>query len=40
MKVTFRAIVCICDKKSFNNLVLTFQEKDFIDDISMDYGFY
>ncbi len=40
MKVTFKAIVCICDQKSFNNLVVTFQEEGFINDISMEYGFY
>jgi hypothetical protein len=40
MKVTFKAIVCICDQKSFNNLVVIFQEEGFMDDISMEYGFY
>ncbi len=40
MKVGFKIIVCICDQKSFNNLVVTFQEEDFMDDISMEYTFY
>jgi hypothetical protein len=40
MKVAFKAIICICDQKSFNNLVITLQEEDFMDDISMEYKFY
>jgi hypothetical protein len=40
MKVAFKAIIYICDQKYFNNLVVTLQEEDFIDDISMEYGFY
>jgi hypothetical protein len=40
MKVGFKIIVCICDQKFFNNLVVTFQEEDFMDDISMEYTFY
>jgi hypothetical protein len=40
MKVAFKAIICICDQKSFNNLVITLQEEDFMDDISMEYEFY
>jgi hypothetical protein len=40
MKVAFKAIVCICNQKSFNNLVITLQEESFMDNISMDYGFY
>ncbi len=40
MKVNFKAIVYICDQKSFNNLVITVHEEDFMDDISMDYSFY
>jgi hypothetical protein len=40
MKVAFEAIIYICDQKSFNNLVVTIQEEDFKDDISMEYGFY
>ncbi len=40
MKVAFKAIIYICDQKSFNNLVVTVQEEDFKDDISMEYGFY
>ncbi len=40
MKVTFKAIVYIYDQKSFNNLVMTFHEEDFMDDISLEYGFY
>ncbi len=39
MKVGFKTIVCICDQKSFKNLVVTLQGEDFID-ISMEYGFY
>jgi len=38
MKVTFKVIVC--NQKSFNNLVITFQEEDFKDNISMEYRFY
>jgi hypothetical protein len=40
MKVVFKAIICICSQKSFNNLVITLQEEDFLDDISMEYEFY
>jgi hypothetical protein len=40
MKVTFKAIICICNQKSFNNLVITLQEKGILGDISMEYGFY
>jgi hypothetical protein len=40
MKGAFTVIVCICNQKSFNNLVVTFQEEGFMDDISMEYGFY
>jgi hypothetical protein len=40
MKVAFKTIVCICDQKFFNNLVITLQEEKFMDDISMEYGFY
>jgi hypothetical protein len=40
MKVNFRAIVYICNQKSFNNLVITLQEEDFMDYIFMEYGFY
>jgi hypothetical protein len=40
MKVAFKAIVYICHQKSFNNLVVTFQEEDFMDDIIMEYEFY
>jgi hypothetical protein len=40
MKVTFKTIVYICDQKPFSNLVITFQEEDFMDDISMEYKFY
>jgi hypothetical protein len=40
MKVNFKAIVCICDQKSFNNLVVTLYEEDFMDEIFMEYGFY
>ncbi len=40
MKVTFKAIVYICDQTSFNNLVVTLHKEDFKDDISMEYGFY
>jgi hypothetical protein len=40
MKVTFKVMVCICDQKSFTNLVITLQEDDFMDKISMEYGFY
>jgi hypothetical protein len=39
MKVAFKTIVCICDQKSFSNLVVTFEEEDFMDNISMEYGF-
>jgi hypothetical protein len=39
MKVTFKAIVHVYDQKSFNNLVMTLEEEDFMDDISMEYGF-
>ncbi len=39
-KVIFKVIVCICDHKSFNNLVVTLQEKVFKDNISVEYGFY
>jgi hypothetical protein len=40
MKVAFKTIVCICDQKSFNNLIITLHEEGFMDDISMEYGFY
>jgi hypothetical protein len=40
MKITFKAIACIYDRKSFNNLVVTLHENDFKDDISMVYKFY
>jgi hypothetical protein len=40
MKVAFKAIVCICNQKSFNNLVVTLQKEDFMDDIFMEYEFY
>jgi len=40
MKVTFKANVCICNQKSFNNLVVTFQEENFMDNISLEYRFY
>ncbi len=40
MKVAFIAIICICDQKYFNNLVITLQEEDFVDDIFMEYVFY
>jgi hypothetical protein len=40
MMVAFKKIVYICGHKSFNNLVITFQEEDFMDDISMEYKFY
>lgn len=40
MKVSFEALVCICNQKSFNNLVTTFPKDDFMDEISMEYGFY
>ncbi len=40
MKVSFKAIVCICNKKSFINLVVTLQEDDLMDEIFMEYGFY
>ncbi len=40
MKVIFKTIVCICDQIFFNNLVVRLQEEDFMDDISMEYGFY
>jgi hypothetical protein len=40
MKVAFKVIVHICDHKFFINLVVTLQEEDFKDDISMDYKFY
>jgi len=36
MKVAFKAIVCICNQESFNNLVVTLQEEDFMDNISME----
>jgi hypothetical protein len=29
-----------CNQNVFNNLVVTLQEKDFMDDISMEYRFY
>ncbi len=40
MNISFKAIVCIFDQKSFNNLVITLQEDDFMDEISMEYTFY
>jgi hypothetical protein len=40
MKITFKAIACIYEHKSFNNLIFTFHENDFKDDISMVYIFY
>ncbi len=40
MKIAFIAIICICNQKSFNNLVITLQEEDFVDDIFMEYVFY
>jgi hypothetical protein len=40
MKAAFKAIICICDQKSFNNLVVAFQKKGILGDISMEYGFY
>jgi hypothetical protein len=36
MKVTFKTIVCICNQECFNNLVVTLQEEDFMDNISME----
>jgi hypothetical protein len=40
MKVTLKAIVYICDQFFFNSLIVTLHEEDFMDDISMEYGFY
>jgi len=40
MKVAFKAIVYICNQIFFNNLVVTFQKEDFMDDIFMEYEFY
>jgi hypothetical protein len=40
MKVTFKTIICICDQKSFDNLVVTLQEEGILGDIYMVYGFY
>jgi hypothetical protein len=40
MKVTFKVVVCICDEKFFNNLVVTLQEEGISNKISMEYGFY
>jgi hypothetical protein len=40
MKFSFKAIVYICNQIFFNNLVITLQEEDFMDNISMDYEFY
>ncbi len=40
MKVNFKAIVCVCDQILFNNLIITLQEEDLMDDISMEYEFY
>lgn len=40
MKVAFKAIVCICDQQSFNNLVITLQEGDFEEEIFIEYIFY
>jgi hypothetical protein len=40
MKITFKAIAYIYNHKSFNNLVGTFHEEDFKDDIFMVYKFY
>jgi hypothetical protein len=40
MKVAFKAIACICDQKSFNNLVVTLQEEGILGDIFMEYVFY
>ncbi len=40
MNITFKAIVYICNRKSFNNLVVTLQEENFMDDIFIEYGFY
>jgi hypothetical protein len=36
MKVAFKAIVCICNQESFNNLDVTLQEEDFMDNIFME----
>jgi hypothetical protein len=40
MMVTFKTIVYICNQKFFNNLVITLQEEEFMDDISLEYKFY
>jgi hypothetical protein len=36
MKVDFKTIICICNQKSFNNLVVTLREQDFMNNISME----
>jgi hypothetical protein len=40
MKVSSKVIVCTRNQKYFYNFVVAFQKDNFIDEISMEYGFY